>query len=124
MMLASTTERSIQVIKKTLQDFESLSGLKPNLTKCEVYLAGTSDQRAAEICSCLGMSKGQLPDRYLGVPLLITRLTAKDCQCIIDRITARVKSWAARKLTYGGRLQLIKSVLTVCNYTKVACSSY
>lgn len=52
----------------------------------------------------LGINRNSLPVRYLGVPLLSTRLSTKDCQCIMDRITARVKSWTARKLAYGGRL--------------------
>lgn len=49
--------------------------------------------------------------RYLGVPLLSTKLKHSDCKSAIDRITARTKNWANRDLTYAGRVQLIKNVL-------------
>ena len=34
-----------------------------------------------------------------------------DCQPILDKMLRRIKSWSARKLSYGGCLILIKSVL-------------
>lgn len=43
MILASPTDRSIQVIKQIPQDFESFSGLQLNLIKCEVFFVGTTD---------------------------------------------------------------------------------
>lgn len=49
--------------------------------------------------------------RYLGVPLLSTKLKAIDCKIMEDKITARTKSWTNRDLTYVGRAQLIKTIL-------------
>ena len=49
--------------------------------------------------------------RYLGVPLISTKLTASNCKPLVDRILSRVSSWTARFLSFAGRLQLIKSVL-------------
>lgn len=63
------------------------------------------------LCNILPIKVGELPVRYLGVPLITTRLHASDCQLLIDKITARVQSWTNRLLLYGGRAQLISSVL-------------
>lgn len=49
--------------------------------------------------------------RYLGVPLITTRLHALDRQYLVDKIIHRAQSWANKMLSYGGRVQLIKSVL-------------
>lgn len=59
----------------------------------------------------LGMKQGTLPIRYLGVPLISGKLSFSHCGPLIDRINARVNSWSSSQLSYGGRLQLIKSVL-------------
>ena len=49
--------------------------------------------------------------KYLGVPLISTRLTALDCKLLVDKIIARIKCWTTQYLSFAGRLQLIKSVL-------------
>ena len=54
---------------------------------------------------------GELPVRYLGVPLISTKLTDVHCKPLVDRITARVASWTARFLSFARRLQLIQSIL-------------
>ena len=49
--------------------------------------------------------------KYLGVPLISTRLTHGDCLPLLQRITARIQSWTSKSISYDGRLQLITSVL-------------
>lgn len=49
--------------------------------------------------------------RYLGVPILSTKLNHIDCKSMVDKITVRTKSWTNRDLTYAGRVQLITNVL-------------
>ena len=58
-----------------------------------------------------GFQLGSLPVRYLGVPLISTKLSSSDCRILLEKIVARIKNWIAKHLSYGGRLQLIKSVL-------------
>ncbi|GAV92767.1 zf-RVT domain-containing protein, partial [Cephalotus follicularis] len=55
--------------------------------------------------------QGILPVKYLGLPLITSRLTKRDCTPLIENILARVNSWTSRSLSYAGRLQLIKSTL-------------
>ena len=52
-----------------------------------------------------------LPIRYLGVPLVTRRLTARDYAPLVNKIIARIDSWSAKLLWYAGSLQLIQSVL-------------
>lgn len=55
---------------------------------------------------------GSLPVKYLGLPLISTRLKKEHCHDLINKIAARVLNWAAKTLSYAGRLQLVNSVLT------------
>jgi hypothetical protein len=57
------------------------------------------------------MEEGKLPVRYLGVPLVSSKLSAMDCRVLIEKITSRIGSWTSRQLSFAGRLQLISSVL-------------
>jgi len=49
--------------------------------------------------------------KYLGVPLISSRLKAVYCKGLMDRITSEVRHWTCRTLSYAGRVQLINSVL-------------
>ncbi|KAK4381319.1 putative ribonuclease H protein [Sesamum angolense] len=49
--------------------------------------------------------------RYLGLPLLASRLSISDCKPLLLKIDSRIKGWESIQLSFAGRLQLIKSVL-------------
>jgi len=49
--------------------------------------------------------------KYLGVPLISSRLKAVYCKGLVVRITSKVRHWTCRTLSYAGRVQLINSVL-------------
>jgi hypothetical protein len=102
---------SVQVLKTSLDSFSMISGLNINLAKSSLYLSGIDANRKSTITGMLGIQEATLPVRYLGVPLLSSRLTHTDCIPLMERIIARIKLWTSTSLTYAGRLQLIKSVL-------------
>lgn len=102
---------SIHTISLILSKFGDLSGLRPNLQKCEVFTSGISQNKKLLISDILGMPLGSLPIKYLGLPLTSRKLSATDCIPLLDKLKARINSWSASMLSYGGRLQLIKSVL-------------
>ena len=92
-------------------DFSIASGLSPNIGKSSIFIAGTNPLYKEAVLSLFGYTLGTLPVRYLGIPLLSTKLTAADCSELVDRITAKIRSWTTKFLSYAGRLQLIQSVL-------------
>lgn len=57
------------------------------------------------------MQEGQLPFKYLGVPLSSQRLSVMQCQPLVQKILHRLNGWATKLLSYSGRVQLIKSVI-------------
>ncbi|KAK4381000.1 polyprotein [Sesamum angolense] len=64
------------------------------------------------LLATLGFQEGHLPVRYLGLPLIAARLSVTDCQSLLQKIDSRIKGWEGVQLSFAGRVQLIKSVLT------------
>ncbi|KAJ9537654.1 hypothetical protein OSB04_030387 [Centaurea solstitialis] len=54
---------------------------------------------------------GALPFRYLGIPLSSKRLAVSDFAPLISKVRSRILNWKSKFLSFGGRVQLIKSVL-------------
>ena len=112
---------TVQSIKTGLEEFESLSGLSPSPNKSHIFFSGCDKNMRDEILRVCNFSEGALPVRYLGVPLVSTKLKAADCDQLVERITKRIKSWTNKCLTYAGRGQLIQSVLFICKCTGLRC---
>ena len=102
---------SISVIKATLLEFENLSGLKVNPSKSSFFCYGAFDRVKHVLLEELMMKEGHLSVRYLGVPLISSRLSSADCRTLLDRITSHIDSWLSKNLSYTSRLQLLSSVL-------------
>ena len=110
-LFAKGNATSVQIFIDELAKFETFSSLQGNKQKSIVFLAGINDSVKATILSMIGFSLGSLPMKYLGVPLISSKLSHFDCQPLLDKIIARIQSWTSRSLSFAGRLQLISSVL-------------
>jgi len=55
--------------------------------------------------------KGNLPFRYLGVPITTNKLSELDCRTLVEKITKKTTVWATKTTTYAGRVALTNSVL-------------
>jgi hypothetical protein len=107
LIFAEASLRSIHTIKAALVEFENLSSLKANPSKSSLFCFGVSDRMKQLLLDDLKMNIGILPVRYLGVPLISTRLSTGDCGVLLEKITWRIDSWLSRNLSYTGRLQLL-----------------
>ncbi|XP_038997432.1 uncharacterized protein LOC120122379 [Hibiscus syriacus] len=104
----------VQVI---LDHFYSMSGLKLNASKCQIYVTGIPAEQISFIREFTGFNLGTLPVRYLGVPLVTRKLVVNDCQALIDKLREKLSLWANKHLSFARRLQLIRSVLlSISNY--------
>ncbi|KAL2252819.1 UNVERIFIED_CONTAM: hypothetical protein Sindi_0076600 [Sesamum indicum] len=103
---------SLRTLKRGLDRFAEWSGLRLNVQKSHVIISRLAQGWKDQILTIMGFQEGQLPMRYLGLPLLSSRLSISDCQPLLLKIDARINGWEGISLSYAGRIQIIKSVLS------------
>ncbi|KAJ9536498.1 hypothetical protein OSB04_un000335 [Centaurea solstitialis] len=102
---------SVEVLKKTLSLFALRSGLSPNLQKSDVFFGNVGHDVKEAILHCLPFRSGTFPIRYLGVPLSPVALKTADYGVLVTKVKGRIQNWKSKFLSFGGRKQLICSVL-------------
>ena len=110
-MFVEGSKQSIEGALTVFKDFESWSGLSISLEKSTIYMAGVSDVEKRSILSNFKFAIGELPVRYLGLPLMTQVMKKQDYVSLLEKIRSKISSWTCRFLSYAGRLQLISSVL-------------
>ncbi|GJR61917.1 RNA-directed DNA polymerase, eukaryota, reverse transcriptase zinc-binding domain protein [Tanacetum coccineum] len=80
---------SVKVIKKSIEDFGNCSSLLLNFGKRTVFFGSVNEDEQHILLSILPFVKGNIPMKYLGVPLISKRLGVKDCKSLIDKVNAK-----------------------------------
>lgn len=111
MVLSDGKVRSVEGIVAVFDDFTKASGLCMSMEKSTIFLAGATEEVTLDIRTRFLFHVGQLPVRYLGLPLVTKCMTTQDYQPLPETIRKRIGSWTNRYLSYAGRLDLIGSVL-------------
>ena len=99
-------------MSSVLSDFSKWSGLMPNQIKSNIFMADSDPVYKDAILNIFNFQLGSLPIKYLGLPLITSKLSAADCTPLIDSVLARIKGWTTKSLSFAGRLQLVKSVIS------------
>ncbi|XP_058774217.1 uncharacterized protein LOC131648481 [Vicia villosa] len=81
---------SVEHLLKVLQQFSSSTGLVVNPSKCRLFLGGVDSDTRIQIQALTTFQDGELPFRYLGVPMTSKRLDIQHYSILIDKIVARV----------------------------------
>nr|GEZ50283.1 hypothetical protein [Tanacetum cinerariifolium] len=105
----------LKVIKDALDDFKDASGLNPSMPKSKAYFCNVINHTKLAILHVLPYEEDRLLVKYLGIPLISSRLIFRDCKELIDKVQNRVNDWKNKSLSVAGRLQLIQSVLGSLN---------
>ncbi|GJX12930.1 hypothetical protein Tco_0204688 [Tanacetum coccineum] len=92
LMLCNGDADSLKVIKKSLDEFSNVSGLFPNHNKSTIFFGSIIEGKKQELLDIMPFKCGNLPMKYLGVPLLAKRLSVKDCKRLVDNSLMSWKS--------------------------------
>lgn len=111
MVFVEGSRESVQGALSVFEEFEAWSGLSISLEKSTIYIAGVSVEEKRSILTNFKFAEGELPVRYLGLPLMTKAMSKHDCFLIFEQIRSKISFWTSRYLPYAGRLQLIKYVL-------------
>ncbi|XP_074297095.1 uncharacterized protein LOC141627773 [Silene latifolia] len=110
LLFCKGTETSIMWLLRSFSTFSNASGLTLNKAKSEIFFNGMSSSVMDNILQVSGFRKGQLPFKYLGVPISAKKLSKAEGMKLVDRIVARIRGWGSRHLSYAGRLVLVQWV--------------
>ena len=92
--------------------FSDFSSLRLNRAKSTFIGFGLSAEEMASCSRILTTPIGELPIRYLGVPLADRRLRIRNWQPVLEKVETRLGGWRARLLLRGGHLVMLKAVLS------------
>ncbi|KAL0387821.1 UNVERIFIED_CONTAM: hypothetical protein Sradi_2663900 [Sesamum radiatum] len=102
---------SVNVFKRGLDMFVSMSSLHANPSKSHLIISKSSYDVRDGLLTILGFQEGHLSVQYLGLPLLASRLMISDCKPLLLKINSRIKGWQGIQLSFAGQIQLTKSAL-------------
>lgn len=102
----------IVAIWEILCCFGKASGLHVNLTKCVAYPIRCEGLNIQDILAPFGGGLGELPCKYLGLPLNVRKPRRVAIQPLLDKMAAKLQKWKEKMLSRAGRLVLVNSVLT------------
>ncbi|XP_074305632.1 uncharacterized protein LOC141640852 [Silene latifolia] len=102
---------SFTAVATSLDKFVGLSRLTTNPLKTCMYFGGIPRFLRELIMEITGISEGDFPFRYLGLPLSTSRFTEAMFQPMLTRIRAKIMHWANHSLSYSGKATLINSVV-------------
>ena len=102
----------MRTIQTVLLLLEEVSGLKVNFNKSMLTGVNISPSWLLEAATVLNCETGLIPFVYLGLPIGGDGRKLSFWKPVLDRITARLSSWNNKYLSFGGRLVLLKSILS------------
>lgn len=103
--------KSVMGIRRVLQCFEILSGLKINFKKSSLYGFNGRKADTKYWASRLGCRAGFPPITYLGMPLGLNPKRKDFWLPVIDKMKNGLALWKGKSLNQAGKLILIKSTL-------------
>jgi len=103
---------NVRTMRSVLLLFEELSGLKVNFNKSMLTGENISASWLSAAAVLMNCRRGIIPFVYLGLPIGGDSRKISFWKPVIDRIVSRLSSWNHKFLSFGGRLVLLKSVLS------------
>ncbi|KAJ9556044.1 hypothetical protein OSB04_010658 [Centaurea solstitialis] len=101
----------IFVLTKILNSFHEVSGIRINLSKCNLYGIGVSDMEVKDVADRIGCKASHLPFIYLGLPVGSNMKKSASWTVVVEKVSKKLSSWKANSLSIGGRFILTQSVL-------------
>ena len=82
--------RSVCMLVRGFPLFADSSGLQVSPSKSGIFCCGMEEDDIRRIKDMSGFSIGKFPFRYLGIPRCSKRISAGECEHLLDKISARL----------------------------------
>ena len=111
-IIGETCWLNVRSIRVVLLLLEEVSSLKVNFYKSMSTVVNIPPTWLSEAASVLNCRTGSIPFLYLGLPIDGGGRKLSFWKLVVDRIRARLSVWNNKFLSFGGRLVLLKSVMS------------
>lgn len=112
LLIGEKSWANVRALRAVLSLFASISGLKVNYHKSSLVGVNIPESWLIEAASILNCKIGKVPFVYLGLSIGGDSRRLKFWEPVVDTIKSRLSGWKSRFLSFGGRLVLLKSVLS------------
>jgi len=112
LILGDKSWANIRAMRAILLLFQSLSGLKVNFSKSYLVGVNVASSWLSEAAMVLNCRVGIIPFLYLGMPIGGNSRRLSFWEPLLNRLKSRLSGWSSKHLSFGGRLILLKSVLS------------
>jgi hypothetical protein len=102
----------VRALRAVLNLFADMSGLKVNFQKSLLVGVNISDSWLTEVASIMNCKVGKILFLYLGLSIGGDPRKLVFWEPAVANIKSRLLGWQSRFLSFGGRLTLLKSVLS------------
>ncbi|GJV80075.1 RNA-directed DNA polymerase, eukaryota [Tanacetum coccineum] len=103
---------NIKTVAKVLNCFYLVFSLKINFHESKLIGVGVNSNEVESIANLVGCSTFSSPFKYLGVIVGDNMSRLKPWEDVISKVSNRLSNWKLKTLLIGGRLTLIKSVIS------------
>lgn len=110
-LFINSDQSSITGVKRILQCFQLLSGMKVNFSKSHVYGFHLQPSQISKWSSILGCQQGNTLFKYLGASIGSSPKKLSFWQPLLKKVDDKIKSYAAERLSIAGRLVLLKAAI-------------
>jgi hypothetical protein len=111
LVFCGADESQIRHVGALLVCFEAAAGLKVNMSKSALIPVGSQGE-VGQLAEALGCGVGELPLKYLGLPLGASFKLKEMWADLEDSMARRLAPWKRLYLSKGARVTLIKSTLS------------
>ncbi|KAH9750075.1 reverse transcriptase domain-containing protein [Citrus sinensis] len=112
-IFANGSRCSLQRVMDFLRHYQAVSGQLISRTKSSFYIGNPASASCRTIVhSVTGFQWRQLPFIYLGCPIFTGCLKISYFDGMVRKVRERISGWANRLLSFGGKLILIRHVLS------------
>lgn len=121
MLFGLSSPFEAKTIKKILNSYTSISGQEINTMKSNITFFNTNKELQMRILKILQSKAGELPCKYLGLPIDKGTRSSNLWNQVVTKITNRISSWRGKWLSSTGKASMIKAFLSAMPIYQLSC---
>jgi hypothetical protein len=120
MIVMEADANQLICLKAILQSFALSTRLNINYSKSNMFPINIDQERVCRFANTICCQTGSFPFTYLGLPLRINQPSLENFLPMVCKVERRLCG-IANFLNYGGKLELVKSVLSSLPLFYISC---